>query len=51
MTDAADRIAEFIALVEKWTAISNEVNHDPAAMAERVYDEVWSTVDLATYGG
>jgi TRAP-type C4-dicarboxylate transport system substrate-binding protein len=51
MTDAADRIAEFIALVEKWTAISNEVNHDPVAMAERVYDEVWSKVDLATYGG
>lgn len=51
MTDAAERIAEFIALVEKWEAISREVNHDPAAMAERVYDEVWSKVDLATYGG
>jgi TRAP-type C4-dicarboxylate transport system substrate-binding protein len=51
MTDAAERIAEFMALVEKWQAISDEVNHDPAAMAERVYEEVWSKVDLATYGG
>jgi TRAP-type transport system periplasmic protein len=50
MTDAADRVAEFIALVEKWEAISEEVNHDPAAMADRVWDEVWSKVDLATYG-
>ncbi|WP_343079983.1 TRAP transporter substrate-binding protein DctP [Ostreiculturibacter nitratireducens] len=50
MTDAADRVAEFIGLVEKWEAISAEVNHDPSAMAERVYDEVWSKVDLSTYG-
>lgn len=51
MTDASDRIAEFIALVEKWQAISEELDHDAEAIAERVYDEVWSKVDLATYGG
>jgi TRAP-type transport system periplasmic protein len=50
MADAADRVAEFIALVDKWEAISAEVNHDPAAMADRVWDEVWSKVDLSTYG-
>ena len=50
MTDAADRVAEFIGLVEKWEAISAEVNHDPAAMSDRVWDEVWSKVDLSTYG-
>ena len=51
MADAAERIAEFMALVEKWEAISAEVDHDPQAMAARVYDEVWSKIDLATYGG
>jgi TRAP-type transport system periplasmic protein len=49
-TDAADRVARFRDLYTKWEAIANEVNSDPAAMAERVYAEVWSKVDLATYG-
>jgi TRAP-type C4-dicarboxylate transport system substrate-binding protein len=49
-TDAADRVARFRDLYTKWDAIANEVNSDPAAMAERVYAEVWSKVDLATYG-
>lgn len=51
MTDAADRVAEFIKLVDKWQKISEEVDHDPAAMADRVWDEVWSKVDVSTYGG
>jgi TRAP-type C4-dicarboxylate transport system substrate-binding protein len=50
MADATDRVADFVALVEKWEGISDEVNHDPAAMVERVWDEVWSKVDLSTYG-
>ena len=50
MSDASERVAEFVALVEKWQGISEEVNHDPAAMAERVWDEVWSKVDVASYG-
>ena len=50
MADASDRVAEFIRLVEKWEAISAEVNHDRDAMIQRVWDEVWSKVDLASYG-
>ena len=50
MADAGERVAEFIALVEKWQAISEEVGHDRDAMIERVWDEVWSKVDFATYG-
>lgn len=50
MADAEARVAEFIGLVEKWEAISAEVNHDRDAMAARVWDEVWSKVDLASYG-
>lgn len=50
MTDAADRVADFIALVEKWQTISDEVDHDPAKMAQKVWDEVWSKVDVSTYG-
>jgi TRAP-type C4-dicarboxylate transport system substrate-binding protein len=50
MEDAEARVAEFIALVAKWEKISDEVNHDEAAMAARVWDEVWSKVDWSTYG-
>lgn len=50
MDDAEARVAEFIALVEKWEKISDEVGHDRDAMIARVWDEVWSKVDLTTYG-
>ncbi|MDH3264250.1 MAG: C4-dicarboxylate TRAP transporter substrate-binding protein [Paracoccaceae bacterium] len=50
MDDADARVAEFIALVEKWEVISDEVGHDRDAMIERVWQEVWSKVDLASYG-
>lgn len=50
MDDAGDRVEQFIALVEKWEAISDEVGHDQDAMTQRVWDEVWSKVDLSTYG-
>jgi len=50
ITDAADRVAAFNALVEKWTAIAESVDNDPVKMAEKTYDEVWSKVDLSTYG-
>ena len=51
ISDAPDQIAQFLALVEKWEGIATELNDDPQAMAERVYEEVWSKVDTATYGG
>ena len=51
IADAPEQIAAFLALVEKWEAIAAEVDDDPKAMAERVYEEVWSKVDTATYGG
>lgn len=50
MTDAPDRVAEFMALVAKWEAIAEEVNNDRDAMIERVWEDVWSKVDFATYG-
>lgn len=48
--DAAARVARFQELYAKWEAIAEEVDNDPAAMAERVWAEVWSQVDFATYG-
>lgn len=48
--DAEARVARFLELYAKWDAIALEVNNDPAAMAERVWAEVWSKVDFATYG-
>ncbi|HKJ61380.1 MAG TPA: C4-dicarboxylate TRAP transporter substrate-binding protein [Hyphomicrobiales bacterium] len=50
MDDADARVAEFIGLVNKWEAISKEVNHDRDTMIQKVWDEVWSKVDLASYG-
>ena len=50
MDDAAERIAYFLELVEKWEAINAEVGDDPAAMAQATYDEIWSKVDLSSYG-
>ncbi|MFD1913736.1 TRAP transporter substrate-binding protein DctP [Halodurantibacterium flavum] len=51
MTDASERVETFLGLVEKWTAIVEEVNGDPEAIAERLQSEVWDQVDPATYGG
>jgi TRAP-type C4-dicarboxylate transport system substrate-binding protein len=50
IADAPEQIAEFLKLVDKWEAIAAEVNDDPQAMTERVYEEVWSKVDTETYG-
>lgn len=48
--DAEARVARFRELYAKWEAIAIEVDNDPVAMAQRVYDEVWSQVDFSTYG-
>ncbi|MEZ5752494.1 MAG: TRAP transporter substrate-binding protein DctP [Paracoccaceae bacterium] len=50
ITDAQARIDRFMELYAHWEMVANEVNNDPVAMAQRVYDEVWSQVDYATYG-
>jgi TRAP-type C4-dicarboxylate transport system substrate-binding protein len=50
MDDADARVARFLELVGKWTAIVEEVGDDPAALAGRVQAEVWDKVDFATYG-
>lgn len=51
IADAPEQIQEFLGLVAKWEGIANEVDNDPKAMAQRMYDEVWSKIDYATYGG
>ncbi|QOL79422.1 C4-dicarboxylate TRAP transporter substrate-binding protein [Pseudooceanicola spongiae] len=55
--DAASRVAMsgeqaevFTKLVEKWTAIAEEVGDDPDALAARIETEVWDKIDLTTYG-
>ncbi len=50
MDDADARVEEFIGLVEKWTAISEEVDHDRDAMIDRVWEEIWADVDWSSYG-
>jgi len=50
VTNAAEKIARFQELVEKWTAITNAANGDVDAIAAAVQEEVWDKVDWATYG-
>ncbi len=45
-----DLSAQFAALVEKWTAIVEEVGEDQDALAARAWDEIWAKVDFASYG-
>ncbi|MFN7103347.1 MAG: C4-dicarboxylate TRAP transporter substrate-binding protein [Pseudorhizobium sp.] len=48
--DAAERVARFSGLVDKWNGIVKEAGGDPDAIAKRLDEEVWSKVDFATYG-
>lgn len=48
--DAEANVARFMALVDKWTAIAESVDNEPTAMAQQMYDEIWSKVDYTTYG-
>jgi len=50
MDDADERVAQFMELVEKWEGINEEVGDEPEAMAEAMWDEIWSNVDLSSYG-
>ena len=50
ITGAADKIARFQALVEKWTALTDAANGDVDAIAAAVQTEVWDKVDWSTYG-
>ena len=47
--DASDHVERFLGLLEKWEGIVGGL--EPAEIAARVQDEVWSQVDFATYGG
>jgi TRAP-type C4-dicarboxylate transport system substrate-binding protein len=48
--DGPQQIQDYLKLVGKWTKIAKDVNNDPSEMTKRVYDEVWSKIDYATYG-
>ncbi|MGF0537689.1 C4-dicarboxylate TRAP transporter substrate-binding protein [Agrobacterium sp. ES01] len=48
--DAAERVARFSSLVEKWNGIVKDAKGDPDAITARLDEEIWSKVDFATYG-
>lgn len=50
LADADERVARFLALIEKWDGIIAETGNDPVAISERTYQEIWSQVDLSSYG-
>jgi TRAP-type C4-dicarboxylate transport system substrate-binding protein len=48
--DAEAKIARFQELVDKWTAIVEELDGDVEKITARVQEEVWDKVDYSTYG-
>ncbi len=42
--------ANFVRLVEEWTAIVEGIGNDPDALADLAWERIWSQVDLTTYG-
>ncbi|MBY6089624.1 C4-dicarboxylate TRAP transporter substrate-binding protein [Maritimibacter alkaliphilus] len=47
---SGEQAVYFGELVEKWTAIAEDVGDDPDALAARIKEELWSKIDFATYG-
>jgi len=50
IADAEAKVMEYVALVEKWNKIIEPIQDDPQAIADKVWEEVWSKVDFKTYG-
>jgi TRAP-type C4-dicarboxylate transport system substrate-binding protein len=50
LADAEARANRYAALVDKWNKIIEPIQDDTAAMTKAIWDEVWSKVDLSTYG-
>ena len=50
VTNAAAKIEEFRALVDKWTEIVEGADGDVDAITAAVQEEVWDKVDWTTYG-
>lgn len=48
--DAAEKIARFRALVEKWDDIVTELGNDTKAIAQATQTEIWDKVNYETYG-
>lgn len=50
ITNPQEKADRFAALVEKWNAIMEPIQDDPAAMTEALKSEIWDKIDLKTYG-
>ena len=48
--DAEAKVMQYVALVEKWNRIIEPIQDDPRAIAEKVWEEVWSKQDFSKYG-
>lgn len=48
--DAQEKVERFVALVDKWTRLLEPIGDDSAAVADAVRAEVWSKVDIDSYG-
>ncbi len=42
--------ADFVALVDEWSAAIADIGNDPDALAAMAWERIWSDVDFSTYG-
>ncbi len=50
VAEAGDVAADFVALVDEWSAAIADIGNDPDALAELAWERIWADVDLSTYG-
>lgn len=50
VSDAAAKIKRYRELIDKWHKVLDEQKPDRDALAELRFEEIWSTLDYATYG-
>lgn len=48
--NAEEKVATARALIEKWKGLTRDIGDDPDALEKVYWDEVYSKLDLATYG-
>jgi TRAP-type mannitol/chloroaromatic compound transport system substrate-binding protein len=50
VADPEGKVKRFAALVEKWRKLAEPIKDDPEAIAQKMWDEIWTKVDFETYG-
>jgi TRAP-type C4-dicarboxylate transport system substrate-binding protein len=50
VTNAKEKIAKMVELVEKWKTLTEGLENDPEGLAQVYWDEIFAKIDIDTYG-